>query len=184
MKVEAPTLVPLTHHFLRAGEEMGYRIRDPNSKSVHEEGELTIFNSFLSKSVHIFPSDSFQLGFAPIDFYMKNGARQDAYTCSLKKVRNRANLVIRKYAFVTKIHFHPGSMNHVLGVEYVRHGRTYIAKSKRETILSAGALSTPKILMLSGIGPKEHLAELNVSNKLKSFGKLETLASIMQFLIP
>jgi choline dehydrogenase len=48
------------------------------------------------------------------------------------------------------------------GVQYERFGRTELAIASREVILSAGALLTPKLLMLSGIGPRMHLQQMGV----------------------
>lgn len=50
-----------------------------------------------------------------------------------------------------------------VGVEYTRHGQTHVAMATKEVILSAGALQTPKILMLSGIGPADHLKSFGVN---------------------
>lgn len=58
-----------------------------------------------------------------------------------------------------------GPENQVVAVEYDRHGVRHIATATKEIILSAGAINTPKILMLSGIGPKEHLQSLGVRFK-------------------
>jgi choline dehydrogenase-like flavoprotein len=48
------------------------------------------------------------------------------------------------------------------GVEFISQGRTYYVTAQREVILSAGSIESPKLLMLSGIGPAEHLQQLGV----------------------
>ena len=71
---------------------------------------------------------------------------------------------IYKYAHVTKVLL-KGPENLAYGVEYVRHGMKRVAFAAKEVILSAGALNSPHILMMSGIGPKEQLESFNVSSK-------------------
>ena len=51
------------------------------------------------------------------------------------------------------------------GVKLVHNGKTLVVKAKKEVIVSSGAVNTPQILMLSGVGPKKHLADLDVSYK-------------------
>ncbi|CAL1297302.1 unnamed protein product, partial [Larinioides sclopetarius] len=51
---------------------------------------------------------------------------------------------------------------HAVGVQFDHKGSTYKIKARREVILSAGSTNTPQLLMLSGIGPKEHLQELKI----------------------
>ena len=50
----------------------------------------------------------------------------------------------------------------VTGVYVIRDGRKYFIKAEKEVILSAGAIGSPQILMLSGVGPKQHLNELGI----------------------
>jgi choline dehydrogenase-like flavoprotein len=52
-------------------------------------------------------------------------------------------------------------------VEYERHGIIRKARATKEVILSAGVIGSPKILMLSGIGPRKHLESLGVRRKKK-----------------
>jgi len=54
--------------------------------------------------------------------------------------------------------------NRVYGVEYFQDGVTRTARASKEIILSAGSIQSAKLMMLSGIGPKEHLEQLGVSS--------------------
>lgn len=78
----------------------------------------------------------------------------------LVPAKDRKNLHIIKHAFVTKIKVN--SKNKVTGVEFLLKNRKRAVTVRNEVILSAGAVNTPQILMLSGIGPKRHLHDLNI----------------------
>jgi choline dehydrogenase-like flavoprotein len=72
-------------------------------------------------------------------------------------IRDRPNLHVKKYALVTKILIDP-IQKHAYGVEFVMDNERKVkVLAKKEVILSAGAFGTPHLLMLSGIGPSEHL---------------------------
>ena len=49
------------------------------------------------------------------------------------------------------------------GVKLYRYGKVFHIHARKEVILSAGSVNTPQLLILSGIGPRKHLQELNVS---------------------
>lgn len=53
-----------------------------------------------------------------------------------------------------------GAGKRTLGVEYVKGNRLYRLYAKKEVILSAGAVQSPQLLLLSGIGPEQHLRDL------------------------
>lgn len=90
----------------------------------------------------------------------------DEFTrCSTAKAflvpaKNRPNLHVIKNAHVTKIALNANRM--VTGVEFVVNNRKLTVGSTKEVILSAGAVGTPQLLMLSGIGPKEVLKPIDI----------------------
>jgi len=89
-----------------------------------------------------------------------NGVRCSSATAYLKPNRKRPNLDIVTRAHVKRIVF--DADKRATGVEILRGGRTEIIRARREVILCAGALGSPQILMLSGIGPGAHLAEVGI----------------------
>lgn len=86
----------------------------------------------------------------------RNGRRSSAATAFLKPARHRSNLHVRTRACVSRIIVEQGR---AAGVEYFVNGRKWILRAEREVILSAGALASPKLLMLSGIGPADALRQ-------------------------
>lgn len=84
-----------------------------------------------------------------------NGWRASAATSFLAPARSRPNLAVRTGAHVTRVLLN-GTVAE--GVEWLENGRVQRAYAAREVILAAGALQSPQILQLSGIGPAELLA--------------------------
>uniref|UniRef100_A0A0U9HY22 Putative GMC oxidoreductase n=1 Tax=Chrysomela populi TaxID=154003 RepID=A0A0U9HY22_CHRPP len=103
-----------------------------------------------------------QLGASIFQLYTKNGRRQDVYEAFLKPVKHRRNLHISTESYVTKIDIHRLSKK-AKGVIFTRNGKTYRVKSTKEVILTAGVFQTPQLLMLSGIGPRDHLQEMGIT---------------------
>lgn len=99
-----------------------------------------------------------QLGVSRVQSNIRNGRRLSAFRAFLEPVQNRTNLKLLTKSFVTKIDpLKPKGI-----VTFSRNGRTYQAFAKKEIILSAGSINTPQILMLSGIGPRDHLRQMNI----------------------
>ena len=95
-------------------------------------------------------------------FYQKNldgGRRHTAADAFLNPALARPNLTTASHALATRLIF---SGRRVTGLEYVRAGRTERATARREVIVSAGSIATPKLLMLSGIGPADRLHALGL----------------------
>lgn len=93
-------------------------------------------------------------GFALPDLTIRRGRRAGTSQAFLRAARRRPNLTIRTGAQATRIIIDRGRAT---GVEYVAAGRRQEAKAAREVILSGGTLASPQLLMLSGVGPADHL---------------------------
>lgn len=101
-----------------------------------------------------------QMGAAVIQSNARNGRRFDHAMAYLNPINYRKNLKILDKSYVIKIKI--SKRNKVEGVIFTRENKTYIARQRKEVILSAGAISSPQILMLSGIGPQKHLSDLGI----------------------
>ncbi|XP_022830925.1 glucose dehydrogenase [FAD, quinone]-like [Spodoptera litura] len=85
-----------------------------------------------------------------------SGERQSFSKAYLNPVLNRKNLKVMKNSLVTKLIFKTGSKT-IQGVEVDHDSKIFKFYAINEVIVSAGAINSPQLLMLSGIGPKEHL---------------------------
>jgi choline dehydrogenase len=85
--------------------------------------------------------------------------RSSSASAFLQPVADRPNLTIMTGAQVSKVVFKGSAAS---GVEWVRAGKIAMASAEREVILSAGALQSPQILQLSGIGPADLLRDLGI----------------------
>ncbi|CAL8094294.1 unnamed protein product [Orchesella dallaii] len=103
LRVEAPDWIGRARDFVEAGREMGYPNVDLNAP--------------------------FAEGFDIIRYPIKRGVRQSPYKAFLEPIRTRSSVRIVKYAHVNKILFRNGNIAY--GVEYDRHGRTFVAEARR-----------------------------------------------------
>ncbi|MEJ6785573.1 choline dehydrogenase [Aminobacter sp. Piv2-1] len=101
-----------------------------------------------------------QEGFAIMDMSIKDGVRWSTANSYLKPSLKRPNLRLVTHALTHKILL---DGRRAVGVEYSRgEGETMRAKARREVIVSAGPINSPKLLMLSGIGPAQDLQQLGL----------------------
>ena len=100
-----------------------------------------------------------QVGAGVLDFTVRNGKRSSVARCFLSAAAGRANLEVRTGAYVTGL---MTEQARAVGVTYRRRGRVEQVRASREVIVCQGAIGSPQLLMLSGIGPADHLRELGI----------------------
>lgn len=98
-------------------------------------------------------------GIAYAQLSTENGERSNTARAFLRPVLDRENLHISLKSRVQKVVI---KNKRAEGVELIKDGKKYVVRARKEVILSAGALESPQILMLSGIGPKKHLEDLKI----------------------
>ncbi|OXA60509.1 Glucose dehydrogenase [FAD, quinone] [Folsomia candida] len=125
---------PVMGAFLKAGKYLGYDIVDPNGSHV--------------------------TGFSPFQMTINKGIRWSTARAYLKPASRRTNLHIFLYSHVHTVLF--DEQKRAIGVEYGANGLRHIVYCRKEVILSAGTIGSAKILLLSGIGPKEDLEEIGI----------------------
>jgi choline dehydrogenase len=109
-------------------------------------------------------------GFGPFQFTIANGRRCSTAVAYLHPAMNRHNLTVMTGADVVHIEFEG---KRAVGVTVDHKGRRNSVKAKREVIVSAGAINSPQLLMLSGVGHPHELKALgiNVVHPLPGVGK-------------
>ena len=100
-----------------------------------------------------------QLGVARGQLTQKDGLRHSVARAYLDRARRMKNFTLIKDAFVRRVRF---SGDRCTGVEYTVAGTTHTIDARREVVLCAGAIASPKLLMVSGVGPAETLERFGV----------------------
>ncbi|XP_064610228.1 L-sorbose 1-dehydrogenase-like [Liolophura sinensis] len=100
-----------------------------------------------------------QLGFGSLQATIKKGKRWSTAKAFLRPVLDRMNIHVGVNSMATRVLFEGTK---AVAVEFLRNGKKYVVKATKEIILSAGAIGSPKLLLLSGIGPKHDLDKLNI----------------------
>lgn len=125
---------PLTRAFVEAGRQAGYELTDDYNGEKQE-------------------------GFGPMEATIWQGRRWSAAEAYLKPALKRPNCELVR-ALAQRVEITDGRAT---GVEVKRGGRTEVITARREVILAASSINSPKLLMLSGIGPAAHLAEHGIA---------------------
>jgi len=99
-----------------------------------------------------------------------DGLRASTARCFLRSAMKRPNLTVRTKSLVTKLHLNDGLVS---GVDYKRKGQLLKAHARREVILCGGAINSPQLLQLSGIGPRDVLnkAGVEIKHELNAVGR-------------
>jgi len=111
---------------------------------------------------HRFTQDyngSEQEGFGWCQWTIRDGRRASTSAAYLRPALRRRNLTVRARAHTTRIVV---EKNRAVGVEYVRRGAGQTVRAAREVILCGGSINSPQLLMLSGIGDPDHLADYGI----------------------
>jgi len=136
---------PLARAFVRAAQELGIRY-NPDVNGERQDG---------------------------VTFYQvtqRNVRRESAATAYLRPIRKRTNLKIVTHAMAAKVVVEKGR---AVALKFLHQGKEQIAYADKEIVLSGGAVNSPKLLLLSGIGPAHELRALgiDVAHDLPGVGK-------------
>ena len=100
-------------------------------------------------------------------FTIRQGRRHTAADAYLRPAMARGNVTLLTRAHAMRV---VTEGTRATGIEYVRRGNVTTVRARREIILAAGAFNTPQLLMLSGIGPADHLREHRIAPVLDLAG--------------
>ena len=92
----------------------------------------------------------------------RRGTRCSTSKAFLRPVRHRSNLFISMHSRVLKIVI-DSATKIATAVRFEKYGQVYEVKANKEIILSAGAVNSPQLLMLSGVGPSAHLNSMGIN---------------------
>ena len=127
---------PVNEVFLEAFQELGYETRNMN-EGKRKEGF-----------------------FGNVEVTTKDGKREGTFKSYVEPLIGKKDITVVSYAHVTKVLFLD---KRAFGVRVSRFGEEYDYLANKEVILSAGTVGSAQILLLSGIGPKQHLEDVGIS---------------------
>ncbi|ODN02350.1 Glucose dehydrogenase [FAD, quinone] [Orchesella cincta] len=124
----------ITKSFLQAGEYLGYDVVDSNGYQ--------------------------QTGFSRFQTTMKRGVRWSTARAYVRPAVHRQNFHVSLKSHAHRVLFDEN--NRAIGVTFAREGKIHNVYCRKEVIVSGGTIGSPQILLLSGIGPAEHLDKLGI----------------------
>jgi choline dehydrogenase len=158
-----PVFKRLDNHFLGDTEHHGaggeWRVEEPRVQwAVLDAVARAATEMGIPETPDFNTGDNTGVGYFHVN--QKRGVRWSSARAFLKPVLNRTNLRLETGVLVEKVVVEGGR---AVGVQFRQGGRLIEARTKGEVILSAGAVGSPQILQLSGIGPGEWLAEQGIA---------------------
>lgn len=129
-----PDVTPIAVSFPEAGKHLGYPNIDLNGP--------------------------IQTGFSIPQGTIRRGARCSTSKAFLQPAKDRPNLHVVTFAYATKLIFN--DHKRAVAVQFDRFALTHVVYARREIIVSGGAINSAQLLLLSGIGPKDHLQSLGI----------------------
>ena len=148
-----PKANPLYDAFIEAGRQAGYPL------SADLNGEQ-------------------QEGFGRFDMTVKDGVRWSTANAYLRPAMKRANLSVVAHALASRIAF---DGRRAVGVHYRRGARGHFVRARREVILCGGAINSPQLLKLSGVGPAAELRSFGIDVIADRPGVGENLQDHLEF---
>ncbi|HEY8290578.1 MAG TPA: GMC family oxidoreductase N-terminal domain-containing protein, partial [Acetobacteraceae bacterium] len=128
------TILPLTHHFIQAAQQAGHAFsRDLNGRQ--QEG----------------------VGYSQMT--RRGRWRGSTAQTFLREARSRQNLRVETEALASRLVF---DGKRCTGVRFRQHGQEIEARAHKEVVLCGGAINSPHLLQISGVGPAEHLQSIGV----------------------
>lgn len=124
----------------------------------------------------------YQSRYNKMDAHIGDGERFSAARSYLQEASQRSNVDLVTEALVIKITF--DDHKRATGVIYEKRNSPYTVIARKEVIISAGPYNTPKLLMLSGIGPRETLNKFKIPIVVESRGVGQNLQDHPYFLLP
>ena len=133
---------PLVEAYLAGAQDMGYVLNDDYNGAEQD-------------------------GFSRMQMTIRDGRRESAATGYLHPVLARENLTVRVNSLVTRVCF---DGTRAVGVDYIDKGESCFVPAEQEVILAGGAINSPQLLMLSGIGDPAELSRHNIAVKAELSG--------------